>query len=458
MEPLLALMNIVLGGIIVAVVATQAKHGTVPLLSARNFFLMGVMLFQVISATVSFATQDYWEAYLGNPGRTGLIFTGALSLFLVLFHIVYTRGWFTFNLPVKLMTRFRVPSESTILGLSIAMGVLGLVCRFGLIYIPVFGVLAGMLANLFSSASAALLCWNWAKRLANPVYITAGVFILGAAFVVATYHAYGRRDLLTLMAACLFSAYRSHFRYLPLRKSLVPLGAIAAVGVLLLAAFTAARSAENAELSQKEMNSRMANADLKAGLLDLLSGQYAAACSMWLVESRPNSYPYNTLHSLRYAVTNIIPREYYPGDKPTGLGLTMVPEASMNINRGDTFSVGPGLVGHIFNDNPWIALPLYALLLGAIMHICDKLLVLQPDNPFIVIPVSCALGEFIAIPRGEMGLYSFRSVFGIGAVYVGMAVMAKVMMGSGWKYVPADEAEPGYAPEAYDDGADPAYD
>ena len=30
---------------------------------------------------------------------------------------------------------------------------------------------------------------------------------------------------------------------------------------------------------------------------------------MWLVESRPIAYPYDTLHTFRYAATNIIPRE-----------------------------------------------------------------------------------------------------------------------------------------------------
>jgi uncharacterized membrane protein len=199
--------------------------------------------------------------------------------------------------------------------------------------------------------------------------------------------------------------------------------------MVLVAAFTAARSHDNMKLSQAEMNSRMLNADIKSGILDLLSGQFAGALSLWLIESRPSPFAYDTLHSFRYAATNVIPRIIYE-DKPNALGITMVPEAGLDQGRGEGFTVGPGLIGHIANDNPWIALPFYAVLIGVILHVMDKLIKLQPFHPLAVIPVGGAMGDLTAIARGELGLYIFRTVMGVIVVYIMLRVCAKLFMGS----------------------------
>jgi hypothetical protein len=440
MQSLLAVIQIVLGFTLVSMVLVQGHNRTVPILSARNFFYFGLSIFQITSAAIAFWFEDYWETPVGDPAKIGSIYTSALITFLIIFEVVYRTGWFSFGLPRKLMTRFRVPTDAAMLTLSTVLIGFALLCKFVLIYIPVFGVLSALMATALAAAAAGIFCWTAPKRLFNPAVITVGVFVLGAAFVVGTYQAFGRRDILSVMTGCLWGAYHGHYKYLPLRRSLIPLASVAGVGVLVLAAFTAARSHDNTKLSQGEMNTRMAQADLKAGLIDLLSGQYAAGNSMWLIQSRPESFPYDTLHSLRYATTQIIPRDWYPG-KPVALGLTMVPEAGMNVNRGDSFTLGPGLMGHVFNDNPWVALPLYPIILGVILHIFDRLLRYQPSNPFIVIPIGGALGECIALARGEFGLYLFRLVLSTITVYLAMVIIGRLVMSRNWREQ-ADELPP----------------
>lgn len=440
MEPLLAFANVLLGLAIIAMILLQAHRGTVPLLSARTVFYFGLVIFQVNSAVTCFAFRDYWETNVGDPVRAGVIFTTCLVLFIVIFEVVYRTGWLSFNVPRRLATRFAPPADTTLLALSIASGTLAIVLRFVLIYIPVFNVLFGLLATPFATASAALFCWVWSKRVTNPALWVFGAFILGSAFLVSSYQSVSRRDLLSVATGCLWGAYHGHFRYVSWRRSIVPLATIAGAGMVLLAAFTATRSQADMQRSQSERNSLLAKADLKSGLTDLFGGQYCAPISLWLIETRPDQYPYDTLHTLRYAVTNVIPRDYYPGDKPVALGQTMVPEAGLNVGR-EGFSVGPGLMGHIFNDNPWLALPLYAIVLGVILHIFDRLPRLQPGNPFVVIPVGAALGELVAISRGEMGLYIFRTVMGCMATYVGLFALVWLLRLFGWQYRPATLSE-----------------
>ena len=151
------------------------------------------------------------------------------------------------------------------------------------------------------------------------------------------------------------------------------------------------------------------------GALQLLGGQDAAANSMWVIENRPEPYPYDTLASLEYFLAHPIPRVIWD-DKPLGLGTVMVKQ-SMETGVGEGFSLGPGLIGHIVNDNPWIALPLYAILLGAWLRILDDLLVRFAYQPYLVLPLGIELGEIMGLPRGELGFFAFRAIAGMAFAY-----------------------------------------
>ena len=63
-----------------------------------------------------------------------------------------------------------------------------------------------------------------------------------------------------------------------------------------------------------------------------------------------------------------------------------------------------------------------------------------PDNPFAVIPSGIALGEIIAIPRGELGLFYFRTLLAVVSVTIAMRVMAKILAASGVHIQAADGA------------------
>jgi len=441
MESLLAFYQCLVALALGAMIIVQAKRGTVPIFAARNFFYFGVLIFQLISAALAFTIQDYWQMGVGDPAGTGVKFSLILTTFIILFELVYRSGWFSFGLVRKLQTNFSIPSDRVMMAAAVTLVLLAVLFRFVFVYVPVFSALAGIIGTSLATAASGLICWIWARNLTNPLYVMVGAGVIGTAIVVTTFQAFGRRDLLSVMSCCLWGAYHGYFKYVPLRRSFIPLTVVAGCGMIMVAAFTAARSHENTKLSQAEMNSRILNADIKTGVIDLLSGQYAAPISMWLIESRPSPFAYSTLHSLKYAATNIIPRVYYDS-KPVALGLTMVPEAGLDEGRGEGFTVGPGLVGHIWNDNPYLALPLYAILLGVILHVMDKIIALQPSHPLVVLPVGGALGDLIAIARGETGYYIFRTVAGVIVVYIALRVFTKLLMGSAATQGPPPSVEP----------------
>jgi hypothetical protein len=258
---------------------------------------------------------------------------------------------------------------------------------------------------------------------------------------------------------CLWGAFHGHFKKQNLGRMFLPLTGVALAGLIVISAYTSVRTHESRERGFVDQMMSLLQANVFAGMVDVFSGQGAAPISMWLMESRPENYPYDTLHSLRYVTTNIIPREWWP-EKLDSLGITMVPEAAI-VNKASGFTVGPGMMGHIANDNPWIALLLYAALMGAFLRILDEMVRLEPDNPFVVIPVGVALGEIVAIPRGELGLFVFRTIIAIVSAYIGMRLVAKLLVAFGMRYnvaltgsedAPAREAGEGDGNQRDDDG------
>ncbi|MFO0856572.1 MAG: hypothetical protein U0640_04350 [Phycisphaerales bacterium] len=432
MEFALGWITLFLAAAIVTLVVWQVRTGRHPIVSARNFFFAGFIVYQLTSGSIAFFTQQYWEVPLANPEATGILYVLWCTIFLVVFLAAYHTGWFTLGLPKLLAKPSPAPAPATMMSLALGFLVLGYAMRLGFQYVPVIGVLGTMTGVTLAVAAAGVACWVWAKQLFNPTRAAFAMTIFGAATALAIFRTFGRRDLVSVAIACLWGAYHGHFKKQDLRRMALPFAGVALAGLLVIAAYTSVRSHESKEQGFVAQLSALANADIKFGLVDIFAGQGTAPISMWLMESRPDSFEYDTLHSLRYTFLNIIPREWWSG-KLSSLGLDMVPQAGIS-NKGTGFTVGPGLMGHIANDNPYICLVLYPLLLGAFLRILDEMVAREPDNLFVVIPVGVALGEIVAIPRGELGLFTFRTILAVVAAYIGMRVVAKLLVGFGLRY------------------------
>jgi hypothetical protein len=447
MDHMLAWLCLLMTAGIATYVLKQASSGKWPLLSIRNVFLGGVVIFQLTSAAMAYFTGNFGELPLSDPTGTGYKYLLVLSSFLILFLACFESNWFTFNIHNRVKPGV-APSEPALAVLAVGCLIAAAVLRLVLMYVPVFGVLAQIMAFGMAAMAAGTAAWVWARRPTNPAYALLLVAMFLGASGLVLYQAFGRREVLSVIIAILWGAYYGRFRLVSLYRAAVPLTLLGMVGFLLVSAFTATRSADK-EVPITQTLMRMADADVKQGAF-LLVAQDAPNCSLWLLENRPNPFAYNTLHSLKYAIVHPMPRIFWQ-NKPNSLGAEMVTQAILS-DRSSGFTFGPGLVGHLVNDNPWLSVPIYAAIIAAGLRILDNLIRRFPTHPIVILPIGVAMGEVIAMPRGELGAFSFRALVSILTAYFGAKIVSKVMISFGFRHDP-DAVEMGtQAPlhEAYD--------
>ena len=192
---------------------------------------------------------------------------------------------------------------------------------------------------------------------------------------------------------------------------------------------------------------------LKRAVADLFAGQHTAANSIWLIETYPEAYEYDTLHTVVYFLTMPVPRVLWE-NKPNALGRTMVQQGFIT-QVGRNFSMGPGIIGHCATDNPWIALPLYALSLGLLLRLIDERVKRNVTSPFIVLPAGAALAQVLGLGRGETGLFLFNAATAMIGSWAVLAVSGKLLASAGWlhQYLPEPEACDQWSEEYADEPA-----
>src|SRR6185436_2612842 len=99
-----------------------------------------------------------------------------------------------------------------------------------------------------------------------------------------------------------------------------------------------------------------------------------------------------------------------------GLGKAMVTEALL-LNEREAYNVGPGLIGHIYNDNPGRTRIPYAIFFGLFWRFFDEWVTAHPANPFLVLPVFVGAGDLIGVPRGDLGICLFRFTVSVATAW-----------------------------------------
>lgn len=451
MQPLAAILSVATIVFLLAQMLIDHLRHKVDLLSTRNIFYLGLINFQFFPIATSLAVDSYMRKLIpGNPGLAGMIFVGMSWLFLLIFNIIYYRGWIGWGMARFIRSSFPVPSPNTLMVLAVVFLILGAVNRFFIMTIPLINTLGAIFSIGFLSAAAGCAIWAWLPRMWNPIYaIPAAIVTLGS-MLVSMHLSFGRRDLLSVVLACVWAGYWGFLRERGNFVIFTRLGGIGSVGVVLLALLSATRG-EGGELrSIGQIIAQMRPTEIVAGIQHMSSVQDSGPITLYLIDTRPKDFPYDPLHSLIYTVTQPIPRTMWE-DKPNALGQDIVKQAGVRgLARG--FSYGPGLMGHIANDNPYLALPLYAAFFGVAICFLDRVCRLQMTNPFVIIPLGAGLGELMAIPRGELGLFVFRCLFMFLTAWFGMWAIARLMVAGGFQLASADS---GYAEDDPElDGSD----
>jgi hypothetical protein len=444
------LLLLCVSAVIVTIMVRGSLRGEIEIFSARNTFLFGILLFQSVSASISLLANDYGQVYLQSAGITSLIFTGMLTLFLIIFFLAYDKGPFVVRLANR-DSSMRDASDTGLLICAFAAVGGGLLLRFGVGQIPVVGILGQHLSAGSFAVACGLAGWAWGRRPANFAVVLAAVFLLIVCVASLLAYTFGRREVLGVLLTFVWALYYARWRRSSASLLIARTILFGSIGFLFLTFFTAARRGDETDRTAKDYFvafTQVTGREMMEGAFALTNGQQAGSNSMWLIETHPKDFPYQTLHSLGYFITHPIPRIIWE-DKYESLGQSMVPDAGIT-RVAPEFSLGPGIIGHVANDNPWLALPLYALLLGLAMRYFDERIRRCIDDPFTVVMLGAGLSQMLAIPRGELGLFAFQLV---AATVGGWLVLRMVGPLVWWRVEsePDEEAEMDFDGDRADD-------
>lgn len=427
MTQFIALWMLVLIAVTVYRIWSDTVRGVYDLVCLRNIFLIGFIIFQLVSACLTLFTENFLPYPLANPEMVSLYYGILSTVFLVVFLILY-RHPLKLNRLAKFVPRTAgVPTGGKLLVLAVLVTASAIGIKYGL-RIPFIGIAANYVGNALVASAAVVIGWYWAPRFLNPAAAIPSLALLLVNAAVAVQGSSSRRDIIAVFAGFIWGVYFSRVRFMRLRSYLPTLGAVSAVGILVVASFTSVRGsgADRDRSPMEHLQAMLTGTDLVRGLYDLGTGQQAAGISMWIIDTHPETYPFRGPASLQYLYELPVPRLWWP-DKPNPLSIEIPKMARIRGVGYGEFNVGPGVVGQSYSDFGFAAVLVYAALLAIMIRFADDLVWRSPRDVFVIAAVGSGLGQVLAIPRGDISLFTFVFIVGVTGSYVCMLVFAKVL-------------------------------
>ncbi len=453
---------------IVARILRLAMRGEVELLSIHTVFLGGFTIFQLTSSILGLGFSMYGNLEPGDKVITPIIFAFMATVFLILFEWSYKREW-------GLLRRARTPGRGDWDGgaggwifLSLILLGIGAFLKYILMWVPLIGILASQAAAGVLAASAASAAWAWSRNFRNPILMGIAGGILLAAIAVVSYQSFGRRGVVGIPLAFAWGLYYGYWRGFPMSLLIRRVVIAGLIGLVILSVYTATRR-EGGNYERQSLVDRLTTIsemraeDFTKAFTAVLTGQNSGPLSMWAIETYGSRQPYNFMHQVKFFVAVPVPRNLWPG-KPYPLAKSMVHDGAIRRKgSGDVFNVGPGIIGHIAHDFPFIALPLYAIGIGLLVRFLDERVRWALHRPFVMIPVGCALGQTIAFSRGEAALFLWNGMMAVLGAWFAMRLSGRLasMFGAMSYTEPTEPWDPLYWDPAWDEvpmSNDPAED
>jgi len=423
----------------VGFVVVRYLRGKDELLSLRNFFLAGFVIFQLSSGVEPMLEQFSGRYSLMDWDGTSLIYCLMATGFLVSFLVFYSWGLGAGTAAKLVPTTRAAPGLPTLILLAVVLTFLSAVFRFS-VNVPLVSTLAGKAGPSFAAIASGLVAWLWAKRLFNPVMAAVAIAIILANLGIQISGAFGRRSIVAIGGCVLWGMYYSHWRDLPRLGVLTRLGLAAAPPVIVLAAFTSVRSAQERPSLTEQIQSLASQSSIRDGLRDLASGQGTVPVSMWLIENYPERFEHIHLLGLKYFFYYPIPRMWW-SEKPVPLSTMIADKADLEGVSQDVLKIGPGVVGHAAAEGGWYVVIVYGAAFAFLLKFFDSIALRRVDNPFVVLPIGSALGQVVGMPRGEISAFAMNYVLGVVLAYISIIAVAKALELFGWRE-PEPEAHP----------------
>ncbi len=426
------------------------------LVSLRNFFLAGFILFQLTSGIQPLYNQHSTRWPLTDWGGTGLTYSLMATVFLVVFLLSYAHGLGSKRAASMVPVTRAAPGIGTLILLAVVLTFFAGVFRFS-VNVPLVSAIAGKVGVSFAAIASGLVSWVWARRLFNPVIALIAIAVILANLGLMVSGSFGRRNVVAIGACVLWAMYFSRWRTLPRFGVVTRLTLATIPPLMLLMAITSSRTSQERPTFQQQVRAILTQSDLSAGLTELASGQQTVPVSMWLIENYPERFDTQHLLGLRYFFAYPVPRAWWAG-KPYPLSTQIASDADLKGVTQDVLKIGPGVVGHAAAEGGWYALIVYAGAMAFFLRFFDQIVLRRVDNPFVVLPVGAAIGQIVGLPRGEISAFAMNYCLGVVGAYASIIAFAKTLEMLGWTD-PGDEGlgvEDSYWPED-DDWHDPSY-
>ena len=440
---------VLLSVVLLLFIRADAVSGRCQLFSTRNFLILGLILFQSVSGSLTlFSEQTERGAEISGYTEAGFVFCLVLTLFIVIMLATYrwANGVERFALR---KARIRVTSQPRLVIAGVTLSAIGIILRFAGSEIPYVAVLLPQLSAGCLCGGIAFITMAWARSAFNVLIAgILGVMIIANSAVLLV-GAFGRREILGLLFAVVWALFHEKWRLIPVAR-LIPRVVVATAGmVAVLLVFSSSRvGGENVDRSLAAQVERIVTIDPRAveeNVVAALAGQFAGGISMWIYDQRTASGGYDPLHSLVYLVTLPIPRDLWP-NKPEGLGLTIVDEAGITgVSEGHSW--GPGLVGHLIHDVVFFSLPIYAVIIGLVFRYMDARTASSTRDPLTIALFGSALGQILGMPRGDVGLFAFN----MAAAFLGVWFFGRIVSAMFLPIYRAAEIEAQEWPEGFDE-------
>ena len=397
----------------------QYRRGQAELLSLRNFFLLGFIMWQLVSPILLLITRTAPDGVnILNYNRTGVEFAILATVFIIIFLFVYEMGWVVKRLAVITPMPKVIPSDLGLVGLSVTCTILAIILKFGFL-VPFFGDLFARFSEGLSAVAIGLVIITMFRRKLNLAVMIVAAVVLVTDIGISVMWIGSRRPLMGVFLAMIWALYYFIWRGRSITRIMVTACVLSLGPILFMAAFSTIRYAGGTkdDRSLSDHAARIGDADIKAGLLDLVSGANIASCSFWLIETHPEELEYRHLNTLKYFIVYPIPRAIWQ-DKPTVMALDFAGLAGMRGVPIGQFSVGPGVIGSAACEGGLYALFIYAVWLGLMARYFDELVKLNILSPVAVLIVGAGLGQWLAVPRGETGSFAAIYLFTFIGAYI----------------------------------------
>ncbi len=441
-----------------ALILVPYLTGKAPLMTIRNFFLVGFTLYQVTSGSISLYNLNSFTSELILSEQNKI--AGVYLLWVVIFEIVFLAAY-RWGFGAKRLARWtpiiRGETREPVLWLF-AFCLLGvaLVLRVSIL-IPYVSILTSHIGTSVAAVAAGLGAWIWIRRPFNPAAAGVMFLVLILAIAIGITGVFGRRPIVAIAGCLTWGMYYSRARDLKPSAVLIGAAVFGLIPLILVAKFTAVRGSFAEGSSPFARIALIAQADTVTGLIDIASGQECAAWSMHLMEMYPEYNEYRHMHAIKYFFQIPIPRIIYP-DKPDALASIAWKDANLT-GKPEEFTIGPGIIGHAAAEGGFYALVVYAIALGLFVRYFDAVLERAPTQPFVSLPIGASLGNLIGIPRGESPNFAFEFTVAVLGSLVILIIVARLLKAMGF-ITDKDFSQPGLEHDTHqgDGHADGLYD